>query len=185
MTFLMQDLMVESNITVKLKNNFFDLLVTLFINICFRLPNFQTYFWCKGPIWLLGFNLDDQQWLGDYFYLDRSEVRGFCETVRTAWDSERMGPEHCQASENCDGNMTNISTRSHSHHLLLDQQTSNGIRNELLSSPHTLEDRRWWNLLDFLRRWSLFSWFEIFEGTKKQVKISGRAPWGIQSLCRT
>ena len=40
----MQDLMVESNITVKLKNNFFDLLVTLFINICFRLPNFQTYF---------------------------------------------------------------------------------------------------------------------------------------------
>ena len=55
-----------------------------------------------------------------------------------------------------------------------------------LTSPHlTSEYYIYWHLHDFLRRWDLMSLFEFFEGTKIQVKLSGSAPWGIQSLCLT
>ena len=105
-----------------------------------------------------------------------------CETVRTVWDSERMLPEHCQSSEKGNGNMTNISTPT--GHIKQNSKSS-PHHHPHLTSHQTSEYYIYWHLHDFLRRWDLMSLFEFFEGTKIQVKLSGSAPWGIQSLCLT
>ena len=118
------------------------------------------------------------EWL---FLLERSEVsENSSNCVR---DSERMLPEHCQSSEKWngktwptspdqDGKLKRIvnhhNTPPPSHHLRPQNIIATG-----------------WHLHDFLRRWDLMSLFEFFAGTKIQVKLSGSAPWGIQSLCLT
>ena len=133
----------------------------------------------------LGFNQLGQQWLSDYFYLGdrksarfvrqlepREIVRGWCRNI-------------VRVRRNVMANMTNISrprwhnkqnTKSSPHHTI--PLTSNHYRQQNIISTG-------WHLHDFLRRWDLMSLFEFFAGTKIQVKLSGSAPWGIQSLCLT
>ena len=65
------------------------------------------------------------EWL---FLLGRSEVSQVWETVRTAWDSERMLPEHCQSSEKWNGKTWPTSPDQHG--------TVNRIVNHHLTSPH-------------------------------------------------
>ena len=133
----------------------------------------------------LGFNQVGQQWLSDYFYLrDRKWVR----TVLTVWEIARGCCRNIvRVRRNVMATWPTSPDQQGTVNRIVDQHlTTHYSPLTTLSLTHHIRILyQLKHLHDFLRRWDLMSLFEFFAGTKIQVKLSGSAPWGIQSLCLT